>query len=291
MWLRCGACCDDATSDGIGGDTRGECDVLHPGAVAKRSAAYGAGFSAFRAGDVAASHVALLQHVADAPRDWQAQRLLQLAAHAITAQEPRLPVPYSRDIDGWTDYESQMKGNTTNMVLSLLELQRRLLPGSRTHHRNDRRNTMAASRPDCTQQRGNRRPSLARARWRHWAERVLFGDSAPLTSDDALPHVIGKWARSRRQLGEGASSTTWVGLDEQGGLIALKAILRHDNIVSYIGSEACDGCAFIALEFMPGGSLQDVSDQFRRAIPFSSALADFGAAVRLQGLQSDGRAP
>lgn len=58
--------------------------------------------------------------------------------------------------------------------------------------------------------------------------------------------------------------------------------LRHPHIVSYLGHEYVDGCLCICLEYMSGGTLRDMVNEFG---PMSSELLSKATRAVLEGLQ------
>jgi len=58
--------------------------------------------------------------------------------------------------------------------------------------------------------------------------------------------------------------------------------LKHPRIVSYLGHDSIDGCLFIFLEYMPGGSVAQVLKQFG---PFDESLITRHARELLEGLE------
>eukprot|EP01063_Lacrimia_lanifica_P009638 TRINITY_DN16578_c0_g1_i1.p1 TRINITY_DN16578_c0_g1~~TRINITY_DN16578_c0_g1_i1.p1 ORF type:complete len:1466 (+),score=301.04 TRINITY_DN16578_c0_g1_i1:124-4521(+) len=96
----------------------------------------------------------------------------------------------------------------------------------------------------------------------------------------------GEFRRSSTVLGKGAFGTVWLGLDSHGALVAIKTVkikteatreiaslisevnmlsnLRHENIVSYLSSCVVDGCVVIVIEYISGGSLGQLLEQFGR---------------------------
>eukprot|EP00759_Apiculatamorpha_spiralis_P046165 PhF_6_TR42717/c0_g2_i1/m.64539 len=103
------------------------------------------------------------------------------------------------------------------------------------------------------------------------------------------------WKRSAKLLGAGAYAEVYLGMGQDGGLVALKTLqlksammsprktnsnfmasvdevlhevsllsaLRHENIVGYIGSCVVDGVLLIVMEYVPGGSLASLIKEFR----------------------------
>ena len=110
-----------------------------------------------------------------------------------------------------------------------------------------------------------------------------------------------KWWRSGKLLGSGAFGDVWLAMAEDGALAAVKTMmlpeatqtrarsaaevavtemiaevallsrLRHDNVVSYLSSTVCGGHLVIVMEFMSGGSLSSLLDQFP-SLPISSTV-------------------
>ena len=122
--------------------------------------------------------------------------------------------------------------------------------------------------------------------------------------------VGNSWWRSNRLIGKGACGEVWMALAEDGGMLAMKTIkigdiptqqkatrnrtntstkrynneiedvalevsllsgLRHENIVSYLGSVISGRYIFICMEYMSGGSLAALLDQFG-TLPVSSTV-------------------
>eukprot|EP01062_Namystynia_karyoxenos_P052621 TRINITY_DN4220_c0_g3_i1.p1 TRINITY_DN4220_c0_g3~~TRINITY_DN4220_c0_g3_i1.p1 ORF type:complete len:1305 (+),score=313.85 TRINITY_DN4220_c0_g3_i1:81-3995(+) len=111
--------------------------------------------------------------------------------------------------------------------------------------------------------------------------------------------TVKRWTRSGKLLGRGAFGEVWMGMGEDGGLVALKVLplkqtgtvqrrlgsgsstesggfesliqevslmvhIRHENVVSYLGSCVVPGHIVIVMEYLSGGSLQGLLEQFGR---------------------------
>jgi serine/threonine protein kinase len=98
-----------------------------------------------------------------------------------------------------------------------------------------------------------------------------------------------KYHKSERQLGKRDSATVYLGMEDEGTLVALKIIsrnksdvenskndkiekvigelntlleIRHDNVLAYFGGGMVGGDLVIAMEYASGGSLQSILDSF-----------------------------
>ena len=101
-----------------------------------------------------------------------------------------------------------------------------------------------------------------------------------------------QYHKGDKRLGQGATSEVWLGMREDGSLVALKAmwnrqryskkwvdavlhevsvlsVLSHDNIVAYIGCAIANKRLIIITEYVSGGSLQNVMETFGK-IPMLS---------------------
>eukprot|EP00755_Sulcionema_specki_P011043 Sspe_Gene.48098::Locus_24803_Transcript_1_1_Confidence_1.000_Length_3507::g.48098::m.48098 len=107
-----------------------------------------------------------------------------------------------------------------------------------------------------------------------------------------------KWTRSNSLLGSGSFGQVWLGMGDDGGLVALKTMsiafptssprskrvrekrqreeiaslvhevslmcnLRHENIVTYLGSAVTNGHIILCMEYVSGGSLHQVLERFQ----------------------------
>ncbi|KAJ9467291.1 Mitogen-activated protein kinase kinase kinase A [Diplonema papillatum] len=103
-----------------------------------------------------------------------------------------------------------------------------------------------------------------------------------------------QWYRSESVLGKGSYGTVWLAMDSTGGLVAMKTVrisdeaekgdeltsllsevdllstLRNDYVVSYFSSTIVSGHIAIIMEYVPGGSLSTLLEQFGPSLPTSS---------------------
>ena len=107
--------------------------------------------------------------------------------------------------------------------------------------------------------------------------------AAPSFTTKEIPDGMGGiYTRSDKVLGRGAQGTVYLGMEGSGGLVAIKAVpcnknkevssllrevellaaLRHEYIVSYLSSCCMDGHIVIAMEYVSGGSLSLLLEQF-----------------------------
>eukprot|EP01065_Artemidia_motanka_P009745 TRINITY_DN15034_c0_g1_i1.p1 TRINITY_DN15034_c0_g1~~TRINITY_DN15034_c0_g1_i1.p1 ORF type:complete len:1856 (+),score=383.59 TRINITY_DN15034_c0_g1_i1:189-5756(+) len=75
----------------------------------------------------------------------------------------------------------------------------------------------------------------------------------------------GKWAVKQHPERRQVASTAQV--DQLLREVGVMSRLRHDHVVSYMGSAVCSGHVLIVMEYLPGGSLMSVLDQFSGQIP------------------------
>eukprot|EP01063_Lacrimia_lanifica_P009536 TRINITY_DN16508_c1_g1_i1.p1 TRINITY_DN16508_c1_g1~~TRINITY_DN16508_c1_g1_i1.p1 ORF type:complete len:1279 (+),score=383.52 TRINITY_DN16508_c1_g1_i1:121-3957(+) len=103
-----------------------------------------------------------------------------------------------------------------------------------------------------------------------------------------------RWWRSRKRVGTGDFGAVWKAMSDDGGMVVLKTMripedapravveevvaeismlsrLRHDNLTAYHSSFTHGGYFFIVLEYMSGGSLGGLLDQFS-IVPLSSTV-------------------
>ncbi|ORC88416.1 MAP protein kinase [Trypanosoma theileri] len=110
-------------------------------------------------------------------------------------------------------------------------------------------------------------------------------DDVPISLTD-MNHKV--WIRSLKKISEGAFSTVFLGMSEDGVQVAIKCIprrrrdimqesleaemnvaskLRHPNIVQYVSCSVVQSHLAIIMEYVPGGSLHTVIKNFGRVTP------------------------
>ncbi|KAJ9441183.1 hypothetical protein DIPPA_17863 [Diplonema papillatum] len=103
-------------------------------------------------------------------------------------------------------------------------------------------------------------------------------DHSSLIDDLASPTkaLSSKERRTRRSMkNRGGAASKSAKVETIDGLVSevsLMENLRHENIVSYLGSTVVSGHIFIVMEYLSGGSLADVLQQFDTMLPKSSIV-------------------
>eukprot|EP01064_Diplonema_japonicum_P033261 TRINITY_DN650_c8_g1_i1.p1 TRINITY_DN650_c8_g1~~TRINITY_DN650_c8_g1_i1.p1 ORF type:complete len:1198 (+),score=256.47 TRINITY_DN650_c8_g1_i1:135-3596(+) len=205
----------------------------------------------------------LSTYLAENPADNQGSRLLQLAnsMHDMVSHGE-----YSRKMIGW----EAMEGNGSWEQVLKEEL-------------NDNSIEVADG---AMSPRGGDGGAAAIEQQLKDATNIVPGGIVPRSFVD---QAGAKWQRSDKLLGKGAYGSVWAGMGEDGGLVALKTIavptgndvakmqsrlsnllgelrmlaqLRHDCIVTFIGSGLSEGYIVMAMEYLPGGSLYSLLKEF-----------------------------
>eukprot|EP00756_Hemistasia_phaeocysticola_P047572 Hpha_TRINITY_DN22051_c0_g1::TRINITY_DN22051_c0_g1_i1::g.112100::m.112100 len=138
----------------------------------------------------------------------------------------------------------------------------------------------------------------------------IFKESGDNAQDSNMPDEVmdasGQfWFRTRKELGRGANGIVWLGLGGMGGLAALKTVkhrgstaagiqelqmevalleqLRHDNIVRVLGHADIGEQMVLAMEYISGGSLDELLDiAVDSRLPFGN-VAHYNADI-VEGL-------
>eukprot|EP01065_Artemidia_motanka_P025329 TRINITY_DN3032_c0_g2_i1.p1 TRINITY_DN3032_c0_g2~~TRINITY_DN3032_c0_g2_i1.p1 ORF type:complete len:1361 (+),score=411.78 TRINITY_DN3032_c0_g2_i1:58-4140(+) len=257
------------------------------------------------------------------PGDWQFYRLRQLAA-AGQRDPGGLPNPYMRKMAGWVDHEMiardescVLDSGTTRDLRARPEssMSTVLLPSSPTQ---DKRVDLSVSgvpsssalvnadylRAEIEKARDTRDTSRrsSSSSGSSLGDRAVSGSSAERAADGEFPGVFtdrggSRWWKGSKRLGAGGFGEVWLGMGEDGGLVALKMLplpqqqqqrsrlrprseqtadrldellaevrlmsdLQHDNVVAVLSSAVVQKWVVVVMEFVPGGSLQTVLEQF-----------------------------
>eukprot|EP01062_Namystynia_karyoxenos_P039316 TRINITY_DN2860_c0_g2_i1.p1 TRINITY_DN2860_c0_g2~~TRINITY_DN2860_c0_g2_i1.p1 ORF type:complete len:1449 (+),score=407.52 TRINITY_DN2860_c0_g2_i1:118-4347(+) len=270
-------------------------------------------YSCFREHDWAVARESFHQMLLDRPDDYQACRLLRLAiyfeaAGRSDASGASPPKPYCRAREangGWEDWESSAQ--EVPLPEGCPDPQpaagRRLkLPVARRSSAAEHERLLREIR-DFRALRGV--DSAGQLRSVHSTGKDPRSPTAPQVQKrgqvvtDRRGH---KWRKSEKMLGKGAFGEVWLGMGEDGVLVAMKCLrlptaaeqpaghrsrraaaskesierqikelvqevsllsqLRHENIVAYLSSVLDSGLIWICTEYLPGGSLNDVCDHF-----------------------------
>ncbi|KAJ9467293.1 MAP3K epsilon protein kinase 1 [Diplonema papillatum] len=140
---------------------------------------------------------------------------------------------------------------------------------------------------------------------RHWTcaecEASKCVDCAQISApdDEKLPRLMTDqngmaWHRSEKVLGKGSYGTVWLAMDNAGSLVAMKTVkiserseksdelgsllsevdvlsaIRHENVVSYFSSCIVACHIVIVMEYVPGGALSNLLEEFGPSLPSSS---------------------
>ena len=212
--------------------------------------------------------------------DRQVKRLRKIATSGI--RRAPIPNPYVRRLDNWEEF----KYGSTNQLLPdsscksfSISMTMRYLDAPVNHNESDALGLREAIKG---------------------AADDLLSSSSTYTSDEEEEFATNfidthgdPWRIADKILGCGALGAVKLGLGSNGCLVALKTLKlntrpgsphkqtqqqlevesiinevtilsqqRHDNIVSYIGSGVVTGSVVICMEYVPGGSLQSLIEQF-----------------------------
>jgi len=238
----------------------------------------------------------LVQAVQLQPGEEQVMRLLRIAAWG--KKEPdALPTPYHRTFSGWADYEASsakvpLPEGVKNLKVEDVESRKNSVHGKSAEFEA----VHAALDTDTLR----KEIELARSQVRKDSD-SSEGDTKKDAEEDTncfTCQLGSRWWRAKKCLGAGGFGEVWLGMGEGGGLCALKYLplpaapatksrlrpgkggagtdkidellaevklmrdLRHDNIVCVMSSAVVRQSVVIVMEFVPGGSLQAVLEQF-----------------------------
>eukprot|EP01060_Flectonema_neradi_P022308 TRINITY_DN30574_c0_g1_i1.p1 TRINITY_DN30574_c0_g1~~TRINITY_DN30574_c0_g1_i1.p1 ORF type:complete len:758 (+),score=160.13 TRINITY_DN30574_c0_g1_i1:47-2275(+) len=219
------------------------------------------------------------QTLEEIPTDRQVKRLKKLTAAGM--RRAPIPNPYVRELGGWDEFKydtSAVLADTSKSLNASLTL--KYLDAPVIQNESDAIGLREAIKGVADD---------------------LLSSSSTYTSDeedDFASHFVDThgdlWKIADTILGCGALGAVRLGLGSNGCLVALKSLklnartsspkkaslqqqleleqiinevsilsqLRHDNIVSYIGSGVVTGSVIICMEYVPGGSLQSLIEQF-----------------------------
>eukprot|EP00755_Sulcionema_specki_P012766 Sspe_Gene.52249::Locus_28949_Transcript_1_1_Confidence_1.000_Length_4027::g.52249::m.52249 len=233
---------------------------------------------------------------AELPTDYQVYRLLQLANWGKEDCEA-FPHPYHRNFVGWQNYEAVVGVDKSGESMEATTVRHSVSSGHSPSNQVSKimkgKGAEALKAEIEHARNGDRRSSDA---------------SSIESADHQLPGTFtdrdgSRWWRADKMLGKGAFGEVWLGMGEDGGLVALKLLdvpkqvpgrlrqqqvgsgqldellsevsmltkLHHENIVAVVSSLVCNQHVVVVMEFVPGGSLQTVLEQFTK-LPLASVV-------------------
>eukprot|EP01064_Diplonema_japonicum_P039052 TRINITY_DN969_c2_g1_i1.p1 TRINITY_DN969_c2_g1~~TRINITY_DN969_c2_g1_i1.p1 ORF type:complete len:965 (+),score=125.55 TRINITY_DN969_c2_g1_i1:347-2896(+) len=240
------------------------------------------------------------EYLKECPGDVQAARILKLALAARDRPE-FLPIPYVRSMVGWKMLEQEAEGILPEDVKALFSFKREV-------------KRVPELPPPMLEQ-----DQLLKALHAAASKRNSMHDNFEFVDLEGS-----RWYRSGKSLGSGSFGEVWLGMGEDGGLVAMKWLavsgpkdfdtitnlskcsgesskkspsvrsmtsftdqrlkerleevkkevellskLKHENIVCYLSVAAVQTSIVINMEYVPGGSLQNLLEQFG-ILPLSS---------------------
>ena len=292
-------------------------------------------FTNFRKNNNEAAISLLVDHLRSSPDDRQALRLLKLAAAEI--QSPGLiHQPYYRRVIGWQQLElaAEDVDHKTTDENGVSEEAKKLIT-KYTHSFLERRTDSCGALPSIIESKQQLLSALSKLDNANADDMASVSTSAKRLDDGIQNNYKFKdlqgalWYMSDKCLGKGSYGEVWLGMGEDGGLVAMKKLrlanqrastdigtgpstgvldtmtssgssdsseygsplhsivdtervsevkkevellsaLQHENIVCYFSVLVTRGGVIICMEYVPGGSLQNLLEQFG-TIPGTSA--------------------